>query len=80
MATPLFGGSTLRSVSNTLCLNNKKSPTQHELGLFLSTTTGEHLAFWCGLDEAGQSMASGVYIMQMQADGQIQTGRLALVK
>ena len=35
---------------------------------------------WNGRDDAGHEVAAGVYIARIQADGQVATGRIALIK
>ncbi len=41
---------------------------------------GRHEAVWNGRDDAGQSVAAGVYISRLQADGEQMTGRMLLMK
>jgi len=41
---------------------------------------GRHTVVWLGDDESGRRQASGVYLVSLQADGKVQTRRLALIK
>lgn len=45
-----------------------------------SFAAGEHSAIWQGRDETGRSVPSGIYFVRLQAQGQVKTGRLLLVK
>jgi len=41
---------------------------------------GPHSVSWNGQSDGGQSLASGVYLLRMQADGQSETQRLTIVR
>lgn len=43
-------------------------------------TAGPHEVVWRGTDAAGQPVVSGVYRVQVEAEGEIVTGRMVLVK
>jgi hypothetical protein len=45
-----------------------------------SKSTGAHSVVWMGTDGRGRSVASGVYIARMEANGQVQQRRLALIR
>jgi len=40
---------------------------------------GPHRALWDGTDDAGRRQAAGVYLLRLEAGGQVATGRLTLV-
>jgi hypothetical protein len=41
---------------------------------------GEHRQFWNGQDESGRGVSSGVYLVQMQGQGEMQARRIVLVR
>ena len=44
------------------------------------TETGWRTWIWDGRDGAGQTQASGVYLLRAEASGQVRTQKMALVK
>lgn len=43
-------------------------------------SAGTHTVTWNGQSDGGQDLASGVYLMRMQADGQSSTRRMTIVR
>jgi hypothetical protein len=43
-------------------------------------SAGTHETVWAGVDEAGQTVASGTYLIRMATGGQIMTQRVTLVR
>ena len=41
---------------------------------------GTHSAAWDGRDRHGRAAAAGVYLLQLQVEGEIRTGRMVLLK
>ena len=41
---------------------------------------GQHSAKWRGVDDEGRGVPSGVYFVRLESDGQIQTGKIVLLK
>ncbi len=43
-------------------------------------SAGEHEVYWSGRDDAGEAVASGVYLYQLRADSFVETRRMVLLK
>jgi hypothetical protein len=41
---------------------------------------GEHAVEWNGLDDAGATMPSGVYLYRLRSDGEVLSGKMSLLK
>jgi len=41
---------------------------------------GEHALVWSGRDRAGRSVSSGVYLVRVEAEGRVRTGKLLLLR
>jgi len=45
-----------------------------------SLDAGRHTATWTGTDDRGRSLASGTYVYQLEADGEVQTRKSVLLR
>jgi hypothetical protein len=43
-------------------------------------SAGDHTVSWDGLDERGTRPATGVYFLQLEAGGQVQTRKIVLTR
>ena len=62
--------------------SRRAAPTSHTTAVLVSEhmTAGEHNVSWHGRDEAGNQVASGVYLFQLRAGEFVETKRMVLVK